>query len=186
MIGISYARGKILLNSSIIALPRFQGKALGFHLNDDGSVAKQDKVVYFACGGSSVFPNDYVTVTSLCRCWLWLCWLCCAPGRKNLPCAKFLSAYRKSGICPLSRCAGAGTASNIFSIGLNGEDGINSSLRSSTIEDKTPCSLLLSYNCSTRICLKTPGGIEEGICTDRFLRLSWAHVSERFDRFSVG
>jgi len=73
-------------------------------------------------------------------------------GEKNLPPARFLSACRKSGICSLSSGAGAGTARNIYSRGLTGEDGINSSPSSSTTEDRTLCSSLLSYDCSTRAC----------------------------------
>lgn len=39
---------------------------------------------------------------------------------------------------------------NIYSIGLIVEDNTNSSPNSSTTENKTPCSLRLTYNRSTR------------------------------------
>ncbi len=69
---------------------------------------------------------------------------------KKLLSARFLSAYRKSGICSLSYCAGVGSAPDIFSRGLTGDDDTNPSPSSSTTKDKTLCLSLLNYNCSTR------------------------------------
>ncbi len=77
-------------------------------------------------------------------------------GEKKPLCERSLSACRKSGICSLSRCAAAGTAWNIFSTGLSGEDDINSSLSSSTTENNNFCSLPSSYNCSTSLLRDIP------------------------------
>src|SRR5487761_1808781 len=59
-------------------------------------------------------------------------WRAARRGEKNLPPGRSPSAYRKSGICSLPCCAAAGTALNIFCIGLSGEDIANSWQASST------------------------------------------------------